>query len=279
MSGDEGLKRRIGTSSTHNNKNNEHCPINHPSGLNNTNGDNDTSVVVCRSDALDFATPARARIRRTRIKRGSSFWNRISFAFDSLVRAFAAVTTHTYTSCTSSTPTKGLSFLLCIVVGFLLFFDNNEGTRNLRRQAARVQREMMADDLQIVFPITLFSGGSFSELDGLVLLLDPINNIKRGFRDYGGLEIKNKGQKRRIWDKEYLSETDFRPPGQKRDDDGNDAYYAFDDDYLKAVEGTNNDNASKSMFCRRTSLHRLSSQNCNTIFETDFIENNVKYLK
>uniref|UniRef100_A0A7S4ARX9 Protein kinase domain-containing protein n=2 Tax=Pseudo-nitzschia australis TaxID=44445 RepID=A0A7S4ARX9_9STRA len=279
MSGEDRLKRRIGTSSTNNNNNNnnnnQHCPINHPSGLHNINGDHAISAVVCRSDALDFTTPSRSRIRRKRIKRRSSFWNRISFA--SLVRSFAVAITHTHTSCTSSTPTKGLTFPLCVAISFLLFFDNNVGTSNLRKQAARVQREMMGDDLQIVFPKMLFSGGTFSELDDLALLLDPIDT-KRGLRDYGGLKIKSKGQKRRISDKDYLSETDFRPPGMKRDDDGNDAYLAFDDDYLRAVEGTNNDYASESMFCRRTSLHRLSSQNCNTIFETDFINNNVKYL-
>ena len=96
--------------------------------------------------------------------------------------------------------------------------------------------------------------------------------------DYGGLEIQNAGRKRQIYDFDYLSETDFRHPDKHRDDDGNDAYYAFDDDYLKATEGIFNKQSSGKL-CRRVSAHRRNLQNCNTIYETSFVENDVKYLK
>ena len=57
--------------------------------------------------------------------------------------------------------------------------------------------------------------------------------------DYGGLELgKSKGEQREISDSAYLSKSKFHYPDQARDDDGNDAYTAFDDDVLRGTEGT-----------------------------------------
>ena len=120
-------------------------------------------------------------------------------------------------------------------------------------------------------------------LDNVSKSLFEIDTIETGLeryphQDYGGLEIRNVGRKRQISDFDYLSESDFRHPDKSRDDDGNDAYLAFDDDFLRGTEGTLNENPNNQI-CRRTSAHRLNFQNCNTVYETDFLNNHVKYLK
>ena len=108
--------------------------------------------------------------------------------------------------------------------------------------------------------------------------IDVMKSGMERYYDYGGLEIQKMGRKRQISDSDYLSASNFRPPGKSRDDDGNDAYLAFDDDYLRGTEGTLNKNPLGKV-CRRTRNHRLNFQNCNTIFETDLLQNHAKYLK
>lgn len=129
-------------------------------------------------------------------------------------------------------------------------------------------------DFEISFPKKL--SGTFAKLS--MPQRSAIETELSIYCDYGGLEIQNAGRKRQIYDFDYLSETDFRHPDKHRDDDGNDAYYAFDDDYLKATEGIFNKQSSGKL-CRRVSAHRRNLQNCNTIYETSFVENDVKYLK
>ena len=174
-----------------------------------------------------------------------------------------------------STGLKIIPRLLCIVGIAFVFFRNDENgsnTRKLRNQAQRIGRANIFE-FNISFS-KKFSGNisqSFFEIDSME------SGMQR-YNDYGGLDIQTMGKKRQILDSDYLSDSSFRPPGKSRDDDGNDAYLAFDDDYLRGTEGTLNENPLKKI-CRRTSNHRLNFQNCNTIFEIELLSNRAKYLK
>jgi len=172
----------------------------------------------------------------------------------------------------ASQPPHFIPFVTCIITVFFVFFwydANTINKGNLRRNG----RWLIRPDFKICFR-NKFSG-TFAELP--YLEIDPTETEIGRYQDYGSLDIKNVGEKRIISDFDYLSESDFRPPNKDRDDDGNDAYYAFDDDYLKGTEGTMNVNPNKTV-CRRTSTHRLNFRNCNTIFETDLLDNGVRYL-
>lgn len=107
--------------------------------------------------------------------------------------------------------------------------------------------------------------------------IDAIESGPEGDTDYGGLTIQNVGRERQISDLDFLLASEFRHPDQNRDDDGNDAYLAFDDDFIRGTEGTLNENPTNKV-CHRTSGHRTNFQNCNTIFESELISNHVKYL-
>jgi hypothetical protein len=82
----------------------------------------------------------------------------------------------------------------------------------------------------------------------------------------------------------YLLQTDYRDPMLAPDDDDNDAYYAFDDDFVKGTNGIYVEtlqNAIPGQVCRKTSNHQRNYQNCNTMFETSFVDikNNLQYIK
>jgi hypothetical protein len=83
---------------------------------------------------------------------------------------------------------------------------------------------------------------------------------------------------------DYLLQTDYRDPILAPDDDDNDAYYAFDDDFVKGTNGIYVEtlqNAIPGQVCRKTSNHQRNYQNCNTMFETSFVDikNNLQYIK
>lgn len=69
--------------------------------------------------------------------------------------------------------------------------------------------------------------------------MDAVALGSKGRSDYGGLKLgKLKGEPREISDSAYLLKSKFHHPDQARDDDGNDAYTAFDDDFIRGTEGT-----------------------------------------
>lgn len=161
---------------------------------------------------------------------------------------------------------KTTFFLLCVVVvvSIVVFTRDVGNTRKLRKQVTRRRPEF-----KISFSNT--NSGHFSKP---LFQIDMIES-----HDYGGLEIGDMtGRQRQISDLDYLSGSDFRDPAQSRDDDGNDTYMAFDDDILRGTTGTMNENPTGKV-CHRTSSHRVSFQNCNSIFELEWISNRVKYLK
>lgn len=70
-------------------------------------------------------------------------------------------------------------------------------------------------------------------------------------------------------------------------DDENDAYYAFDDDYIKGIDGIFNkkgrddddpDSEQYGHQCRRTAIHRQTKPNCNSVFELPYLTNHVFYI-
>ena len=89
---------------------------------------------------------------------------------------------------------------------------------------------------------------------------------------------------RQIYQSDYLLQTDYRDPILAPDDDDNDAYYAFDDDFVKGTNGIYVEtlhNAIPGQVCRKTRDHQRNYQNCNTMFETSFVDikNNLQYIK
>lgn len=219
-----------------------------------------------------LTTKARNRQR----SKGSKYENLISF--NSLKRAARAFVSRNemITRCAVSTTLKLMTFLFCLVIASFVFFENDKDISNardlgnLRKQVRKVKRSTMAE-FEIFFSKEI--SGNFSTL----FEIDAIEMGLERYQDYGGLEIRYVGRKRQISDFDYLSESGFRHPEKSRDDDGNDAYLAFDDDYLRGTEGTLSENSSGKI-CHRSNTHRHNFQNCNTIFETELLNNHVKYL-
>jgi len=170
-----------------------------------------------------------------------------------------------------SSTSKTAAFLLCLVVTFFMIIKNGgnkSSTATLRNRIKKRQSE---------FKIS-FSNLNLANFSQPFFQIDPIEIRSKENHDYGGLKLGDKiGNKRQISDLDVLSVTAFRPPEWNRDDDGNDAYVAFDDDFLRGTEGTMNQNPTGKV-CHRTSNHRVSYQNCNSIYELELLNNNVKYL-
>jgi hypothetical protein len=210
--------------------------------------------------------------RHRRRLKGFRSANRIYFnRLKRIARAFALQNRINLRSAVVSITLKMTTFLICLVIASFIFFKNDGDTSTTRNLRKNVQRKM--PKFEISFS-RRFSGNFSKSL----FEIDAIETGLERYQDYGGLEILNIGRKRQISDLYYLSESDFRHPEQSRDDDGNDAYYAFDDDYLKGAQEMLDENQSKKI-CRRTRAHRLNFQNCNTIFELELLSNHLKYLK
>ncbi|KAG7364549.1 protein kinase domain containing protein [Nitzschia inconspicua] len=97
-----------------------------------------------------------------------------------------------------------------------------------------------------------------------------------GYEDYGDLRIHSLEEddtyRRKIYDDPWLMENGYHT---LQPDTENDVYYAFDDDRLRN-EKLEGDQVERS--CRRISEHRINYPNCNMFHETQFLDNNVKYL-
>lgn len=79
---------------------------------------------------------------------------------------------------------------------------------------------------------------------------------------------------------------DYRDPSLPRDDDLTDAYYYFDDDYLRGLNNvfehqvittnnnnnTNNNIQKRKRQCRRIAEHRMNLQNCNEFHQLDRLD-------
>lgn len=171
-----------------------------------------------------------------------------------------------------SSTSKTVTFLLCFIVAFFMIIKNGGNASNTATLRNRIKKR--ESEFKISFSNT--NSVNFSQP---FFQIDPIESGSKENHDYGGLKLADKiGNKRQISDLDVLSVTDFRPPEWNRDDDGNDAYVAFDDDFLRGTEGTMNQNPTGKV-CHRTSNHRVSYQNCNSIYELELLNNNVKYLK
>jgi hypothetical protein len=98
--------------------------------------------------------------------------------------------------------------------------------------------------------------------------------------DYGRLDfqlLEKTDVERRIFLDDYQYVTDFRHPDTPEDDDIG-AYYAFDDDYIKAGYGVAADDHYQDKVCRRVMVHKLHFPNCNSFHELPMLEHDVKYL-
>lgn len=173
---------------------------------------------------------------------------------------------------TTSTTLKTTTFLFCLVAASFIIFKNDGNTKTT--MSLRKKAQMMLPEFRISFS-QKFSG-SYSEP---LFQNNTLETWLDFHEDYGGLAIRFAGRKRKISDSAVLLGSDFRHPEEERDDDGNDAYLAFDDDYLRGTEGVLDEGSPSGRVCRRTSGHRTNFQNCNTIFETEMLSNQVKYLK
>jgi hypothetical protein len=214
---------------------------------------------------------------------------------------------------------RRLTFLVLVVIviaaSFLLFESysaviGSSPAGNLRRQ--QLQAAAAADDdddeIMIDFYISFQNNNNNkaasvavsqparllnkheNETNGEYIYYDVINLDYRDYddiEDYAEFDFKNNYERvarpRHIFQYDYLLATEYRDPDTPPDDDS-DAYYALDDDFLKAKDGLFNVSVHdpvQGQVCRRTSAHRQNYQNCNTMFETSFIyaENNVKYIK
>ena len=269
MQKDQSLKKRIVAPRSENNDTTTPAYFSghRPNNANMTGGP--------RSGVPRISTTTVAR-HRERLK-GSRSANRTYFnRLKRIARAFASHNRINMRSAISTT-LKMMTFLLCLVQAFFIFFknegNNTNTTRNLRKNG---QRGMPKFEISFSQTHSRNFSKSFFEIDAIETGLEQ-------YQDFGGLEIWDIGRKRKISDIDYLSKSHFRNPEQGRDDDGNDAYLAFDDDYLRGTEGMLepellNESQLKNV-CRRTSAHRLNMQNCNTIFELDLLSNELKYLK
>ena len=188
---------------------------------------------------------------------------------------------------------KLLGFLVIVgAFSFIIFSRDDNQARKLRTQV-----KWTPPEIKIFFPTSNVTTASqtFFHLDTIELgsveasaseddsesksdrKSKKGSELKNG-KDFGGLKLGAfKGQPRKISDVKYLSEFKYHYPHQVRDDDGNDAYLAFDDDFLRGTEGTLN--VQTGQVCHRTSEHRVNFQNCNSIYELNWLENHLKYLK
>lgn len=125
---------------------------------------------------------------------------------------------------------KPLGFLLIVgVLSFIFLSGDHHKTKRLRKQVKWKPPE---------FKI-FFSSANSTNPSQTIFEIDAIELGSKGRSDYGGLKLgKLGGQPREISDSAYLSKSKFHYPDQARDDDGNDAYIAFDDDVLRGTEGT-----------------------------------------
>lgn len=197
------------------------------------------------------------------------------------------------------TNSKLLGFLVIVgAFSFIIFSRDDNQSRRLRTQI-----KWTPPEIKIFFPTSNVTTASqtFFHLDAIELgspaaseseddsesgddsewksERKPKNGseLKNG-KDFGGLKLGAfKGQPRKISDVKYLSKFVYHHPHQARDDDGNDAYLAFDDDFLRGTEGTLN--VQTGQVCHRTSEHRVNFQNCNSFYELNWLENHLKYLK
>ncbi len=162
--------------------------------------------------------------------------------------------------------------LLCLFIASSVIFKKGGDTADYAKLRTAFKQEL--PEFRILFSNT--NQANFSQP---FFQVDPIKTGLKGKRDYGGLKLGNlEGAQRKISDYDHLSETYFRHPDQSRDDDGNDAYVAFDDDFLRGTTGTMNENPTGKV-CRRISSHRASYPNCNSIYELELLNNHVEYLK
>ena len=164
-----------------------------------------------------------------------------------------------------------------IMIDFYISFQNNNNNNNKAASVAVSQPARLLNKHE-------------NETNGEYIYYDVINLDYRDYddiKDYAEFDFKNNYERvarpRHIFQYDYLLATEYRDPDTPPDDDS-DAYYALDDDFLKAKDGVSSvsvHNPVQGQVCRRTSAHRQNYQNCNTMFETSFIyaENNVKYIK
>jgi len=193
---------------------------------------------------------------------------------------------------------KRLGLLFTITASFLFVENQRYGyatrVKNLRKQASEVY-QMTTDmiDFEISFR-NIVSGEYESTVVALPAMLHDYaidmeeyrdnDNLDLDYRDYGDMDLnferknlERVGRPRNIFQYDFLSRTEFRDLDSTPNDDDNDAYYALDDDFIR---GSNEEvQGIPGHVCRRVSAHRRNYQNCNTIFETSYIDNFVFYIK
>ncbi len=113
---------------------------------------------------------------------------------------------------------------------------------------------------------------------------DHFNKELGLFIDFGGLEVtifEDDGAERHILRDFKQEETNYRDPNAARDDDV-DAYYFFDDDYLRGLDNAADENGAidKNKRCRKITDHGLNLQNCNEFHQLDRLDpsHQIKYL-
>jgi hypothetical protein len=100
--------------------------------------------------------------------------------------------------------------------------------------------------------------------------------------DFGNLHIKfsekeDASFRRKIHQDSWYWLNEYRTLAP---DDQNDFYYAFDDDRLRIEHlEKEKEEEEERKTCRRISEHRVDFPNCNTFHETQWIENDAKYLR
>jgi len=190
-----------------------------------------------------------------------------------------------------------LGLLFTITASFLFVENQRYGyatrVKNLRKQASEVY-QMTTDmiDFEISFR-NIVSGEYESTVVALPAMLHDYaidmeeyrdnDNLDLDYRDYGDMDLnferknlERVGRPRNIFQYDFLSRTEFRDLDSTPNDDDNDAYYALDDDFIR---GSNEEvQGIPGHVCRRVSAHRRNYQNCNTIFETSYIDNFVFYI-
>ena len=171
-----------------------------------------------------------------------------------------------------------ITLLICLVIFSFIFFENDENPSNVNTRKQLRKSRRLIPNFKISFSRKFTrSSKSWFEIDALKNITKDDDDVEND-DGFGKLEIQEFGKTRQISDLDFLSTSDYRLPDTSRDDDGNDAYLAFDDDFLRGTEGTMNKNPSKKI-CHRTSSHRNNFQNCNAIYELELLDNHVKYLK
>mmetsp|Transcript_9522 Transcript_9522/g.10902 ORF Transcript_9522/g.10902 Transcript_9522/m.10902 type:complete len:553 (+) Transcript_9522:35-1693(+) len=261
MTTEERLKRR--TVTRYNNGNN-----------NNNNSNNNTA----RRSYTSIPTPEPIWRKRRKRKTSSSWTAEICFAsLQRIARNFIWL--------------RRLGFLFTLTASFLFFekqrYNNSTSVKNLRKQASEVYQtttDMM--EFEISFRNLVSSESTVvalpAILHGYAIEMGEYqdnDNLDLDYLDYGdfGLDFERKnfervGRPRNIFQYDYLSTTEFRDIDSTPQDDDNDAYYALDDDFIRDIQDI------PGHVCRRVSEHRRNYQNCNTIFETSYIDNYVFYI-